>query len=116
MKFEGGIVFVTVPGVLLVTYTSIRQTTPAAIVAFSKVIVCSPVLVVRVADEPQFVDMDGLVELLIVTPGGRVSETEKFVRSVSWGARILRRKRELPPTSIVLGVKDLFADIPAPVA
>ena len=116
MKFEGGIVFVTVPGVLLVTYTSIRQTTPAAIVAFVKVIVFAPVTAVRVANGPQLVDMDGLVELLIVTPGGRLSVTEKFVRSVSWGARIFRRKRELSPALIVLGVKDLFADIPAPVA
>ena len=112
MKFEGGIVFVTVPGVLLVTYTSI----PAAIVAFVKVIVFAPVTAVRVANGPQLVDMDGLVELLIVTPGGRLSVTEKFVRSVSWGARIFRRKRELSPALIVLGVKDLFADIPAPVA
>ena len=74
---------VTVPGVLLVTYTSKRQRTPAAIVAFAKVMVFAPVTAVIVAPGPQFEDANGLIELLIVTPGGRVSVTEKFVRSVS---------------------------------
>jgi hypothetical protein len=74
---------VTVPGVLLVTYTSMRQTTPATMVALAKVMVFAPVTAVRVAAGPQFGDTNGLVELLIVTPGGRVSVTEKFVRSVS---------------------------------
>ena len=49
-------------------------------------------------------------ELLTVTPAGRVSVSEKFVRPVSPGAVTSIRKRELPPAVIVGGLND-FAPV-----
>ena len=79
---------VTVPGVLLVTQTSIRQRVPAAMVAPVRVIKLAPVVAVstRGGVDPQLLT-DAGVELVMVTPAGRLSVTEKFVRVVSTGAK-----------------------------
>lgn len=50
----------------------------------------------------------GGVELLIMTPAGRLSVTEKFVKSVSLGAKISILNRELPPVEIVEGENDFI--------
>ena len=103
------------PAVSLVTQTSIRHWAPAAIVPLVRVITPVPVTAVRVAPVPQLVTF-GPCELLITTPAGRLSVSEKFVRAVSAGARIFILNLELPPTSIVEGLKDLSAVIPEPTA
>jgi hypothetical protein len=51
----------------------------------------------------------------MVTPAGRASVREKFVRFVSAGAVKSMRTREFCPGSIVLGLNDLEAATPAPV-
>ena len=48
----------------------------------------------------------GGVELLIATPAGRLSVTEKFVRFVSFGAKISILNRELPPNAMEEGEND----------
>src|SRR3990172_3592646 len=90
--------------------------TPASMLAFVNVMVSDPVTAISIADAPQVGDTNGLVELLIVTPVGSVSVKEKFVSAVSAGACTLIRKRELPPASMVLGLKVLFAEIPVPIS
>lgn len=68
---------------------------------------------VRGGVEPQpFVD--GAVELLMVTPLGRLSVTEKLVRFVSDGAVIKIRNREFPPAEIDEGEKDFDASKSVP--
>jgi len=49
----------------------------------------------------------GGVELLTVTPAGRSSMMEKFVRFVSDGAKMSILSLELPPDAIVVGLKVL---------
>lgn len=56
---------------------------------------------------PQSVS-DGGVELLTVTPAGKLSVIETFVRSVSLGAKISILSLELPPASMVEGENDLM--------
>ena len=92
----GAMTFVCTPSVLLVTYTLIWQVAPAEIVPFVSEIEVAPVTAVITAEDPQLFCVAG-EELLTVTPGGRLSTIEKFVRSVSSGAEILIRKREFPP-------------------
>jgi hypothetical protein len=60
--------------------------------------------------DPQPVS-DGGVELLTVTPAGRLSVIEKLVRFVSLGAKMSILNLELPPASIVDGEKDLMPDM-----
>ena len=64
-----------------------------------------------VAPQPVIV---GGVELLTVTPEGRLSVIEKFVRFVSLGATISIRSLELPPTGIVEGENDFLTDTSVP--
>lgn len=64
-----------------------------------------------VAPQPEVV---GSVELLIVTPAGRLSVTEKLVRSVSPGAVISILNLELPPSAIVEGENDFTANMSLP--
>lgn len=87
-------VLVTVPGVLLVTQTLIRQRAPARMVPPVREMEVSPVLAVStrggVAPQPFIaggVEIPAVFTLLIVTPAGRSSVMEKFVRLVSAGAK-----------------------------
>ena len=50
----------------------------------------------------------GGVELLIVTPAGRLSVIEKLVRFVSLGAKRSILNRELPPNAIEEGENDFI--------
>jgi hypothetical protein len=50
----------------------------------------------------------GEVELLTVTPAGRLSVIEKLVRFVSLGAKISILNRELPPTAMEEGENDFI--------
>lgn len=61
------------------------------------------------AEAPQPVTAGG-VELLTMTPEGRGSVTEKFVKSVLPGAKISILKREFPPTGILEGENDLMPE------
>ena len=56
----------------------------------------------------------GGVELLTVTPAGRLSVSEKFVRFVSLGAKMSILNRELPPMTTEEGEKDLIPATSAP--
>jgi hypothetical protein len=56
----------------------------------------------------------GEVELLTVTPAGRLSMTEKFVRFVSLGAKKWILNRELPPTVMEEGENDFIPDSSVP--
>ena len=58
--------------------------------------------------------VSGGVELLMVKPSGRLSMIEKFVRSVSPGAKISILNLELPPDAILEGENDLIPIISAP--
>ena len=51
---------------------------------------------------------EGGVELLTVTPAGRLSLIEKFVRSVSLGAKMSILNLEFSPARIVEGENDLI--------
>jgi len=108
VMFEGGIVFVCTPGVLLVTYTSILQRCPARIKPFVNEIEVAPVGAVKTrggaAPQPVIV---GAVELLTVTPVGRLSVIEKFVRFVLPGAKMSILNLELPPGAMEAGENDL---------
>jgi hypothetical protein len=112
--FSGGMLFVTVPGVVLVTQTCTRHNAPALMVAFDNVMTSVPVTAVRVAPGPQPADIVGPCELLMVTPSGRLSVKEKLVRVTSSGALKLKRNLEFSPASMVLGLNALFAVIPWP--
>lgn len=94
-------------GVLLVTYTSIRQRKPAGIKPPVSEMEVAPVTAVNTADAPQPVAVAG-VELLIVKPAGKGSVTEKFVKSVSVGAKISILNLEFSPAAIVEGVNVLI--------
>lgn len=109
----GGMVFVTAPDVLLVTQTSIRHICPALIVPPVQEIVVAPVGVLRVPLMQLALLVAG-VELLMVTPAGKLSVMEKLVRLVSAGAVMSIRSLEFCPGSIVLGLNDLEAVMPAP--
>ena len=102
--FAGVTVFVTVPGVLLVTQTSRVHVDPAGKFGSNRLIEVAPIGAVRVraAGQPVKVGPD---ELLTVTPRGRLSVIEKLVRAVSAGAMMERRSREFPPAGIVALVK-----------
>ena len=52
--------------------------------------------------------MAGAVELLTVRPAGRLSVIEKFVRSVSPGAKMSILSLEFPPVAIDEGENDLM--------
>lgn len=56
----------------------------------------------------------GGVELLAVTPTGRLSVTEKFVRSVSLGAKMSILNLELPPATMEAGENDFAANTSMP--
>lgn len=58
--------------------------------------------------------MAGGVELLTVTPAGRLSVTEKFVRSVSLGAKILILNLEFPSATMEEGENDFVPDTSVP--
>ena len=105
--FAGEIVLICKPNILLVTYTSIRQRWLARISPFVKETVVAPLGASTKAAAPQPV-MVGEVELLTVTPAGRLSVSEKLVRFVSLGAKISILNLELPPTSIVEGENDFI--------
>ena len=96
-------------GVLLVTYTSMRQRVPMAMVPPVREIVVPFVGAFNtgggVVPQPETA---GAVELLMITPAGRGSVTEKFVRVVSPGAKISILNRELLPAVIVAGVNDFM--------
>jgi len=63
---------------------------------------------------PQPAEATAGVELLIVSPAGRLSVIEKFVRSVSPGAVISILNLELPPAGMEAGANDLAAKISLP--
>ena len=92
-------------GILLVTYTSIRQRCPARIKPPVREMEVAPVGAFNVAAAPQPVTAGG-VELLTVMPAGRGSVTEKFVRFVLLGAKMSILNLALPPTGILLGEND----------
>ena len=54
------------------------------------------------------------VELLTVTPVGSGSVTEKFVRSVSLGAKMSILSLEFPPTGMLEGENDFIPETSAP--
>jgi hypothetical protein len=60
--------------------------------------------------DPQSVIAGG-VELLTVTPVGRLSVMETFVKLVLVGAKMSILNREFPPASIVEGENDLMPAI-----
>lgn len=91
----------------------IWQFVPAGIVAPDNVMEVAPVTAVSTDEAPQLARVAG-DELLTVTPGGRLSTMEKFVRFVSAGADILILNLEFPPGAMVPGENDLFAEMPAP--
>ena len=64
-----------------------------------------------VAPQP---DVVGGVELLIVTPAGRLSVIEKFVRFVSLGAKMSILNLELPPAGMEEDENDFVADTSVP--
>lgn len=115
VMFEGGIVFVYTPAVALVTKTSILHRCPARIKPLVSEMDVAPVGAVRTSGgvAPQPV-MDGGVELLTVTPVGRLSVIEKFVRFVSPGAKISILNLELPPAGMEEGENDFIADTSVP--
>ena len=82
-------------------------------VPLDNVTVVPPVVAVMTEEAPQLLCVAG-EELLIVTSAGRSSTMEKLVRSVSGGAVILIRKRELAPGRMVAGENDLFDETPPP--
>ncbi len=94
-------------GALLVTYTSMRQRPPMAIVPPVREIELVPGAAVKVA-APQPVNAGagagGL--LLMITPAGSGSVTEKLVRAVSPGAKISILSLELLPAVMEAGVND----------
>lgn len=73
----------------------------------------APVTAVSTDEPPQLLRVAG-DELLMVTSGGRLSTTAKFVRFVSAGADILILNLEFSPGAMVAGENDLFAETPAP--
>jgi hypothetical protein len=93
--------------VLLVTYTSILQRWLARISPFVKETVVAPLGASSTAAAPQPVTV-GEVELLTVTPAGRLSVSEKFVRFVSLGAKISILNRELPAMKMEEGENDFI--------
>jgi hypothetical protein len=107
--FAGAIVLVCRPTVLLVTYSSILQRCPAAIKPPVREMEFAPVGAVNTSGGvgPQPVIAGG-VELLTVTPAGRLSEIETFVRLVLLGAKMSILNLEFPPASIVEGENDLI--------
>jgi hypothetical protein len=109
VMFAGEIVLVCGPSMLPVTYTSILQRCPARIRPLVREMEVAPVGAVKAIGGvgPQPVS-DGGVELLTVTPAGKLSVTAKFVRSVSLGAKISILNLALPPASIVEGENDLM--------
>src|SRR5215207_4730808 len=105
----GEIVFVCRPRVVPVTYTSIRQRCPEATKPFVSEMDVAPVGAVNTMGgaAPHPVTAGG-VELLTVTPVGRLSVIEKFVRSVSLGAKMSILNLEFSPARIVEGENDLI--------
>lgn len=94
-------------GVLLVTYTSIRQRSPSSIKPFSRRMKFAPGVAVNTAEGPQ-PEMEDGGELLMIIPVGRLSSSLKFVRSVLLGAKISILSLELSPTEMVEGVNDFI--------
>ena len=78
-----------------------------------QLIVVAPVGVLKVPPMQLALFVAG-VELLMVTPAGRLSVMEKLVRLVSAGAVMSIRSLEFCPGSIVLGLNDLEAAMPVP--
>lgn len=116
----GGIVFIYVPVVLLVTQTSILQSSPALMVPPVQETVVPPVGALRVppmqlAFLVAGVETPAAFTLLIVTPAGRSSVIEKFVRFVSLGAKRSILNLELLPAWIVEEENDLVPTISVPV-
>ena len=74
----------------------------------------APVVWVNRAEVPQSEETTAGVELLIVTPVGRLSVIEKFVRSVSLGAVISILNLELPPAGIFEGENDFIPETSVP--
>lgn len=113
--FVGGIVLVYTPPVLLVTYTSIRQRCPANISPLVSETDVAPVGAVKTRGGavPQPVVV-GAVELLTITPAGRLSLIEKLDRFVSLGAVISILNLALPPIGMDEGENDLVATTSEP--
>ena len=88
---------------------SIRQRCPARIKPFVRETEFAPVGAVKTrgGTGPQPVIAGG-VELLTVTPVGRLSVTEKLVRFVSLGAKMSIRNLEFPPTVMDEGENDFI--------
>ena len=113
--FAGEIVLVYNPSALLVTYTSILQRCPAGIKPFVRETEVAPVGPLNTSGGvgPQPVIVGGR-ELLTMTPAGRLSVTEKFVRLVSLGAKISILNLELPPTTMEDGENDFIPSTSVP--
>lgn len=94
-------------GIVLVTVTSILQSCPELIVPPVQEMVVPPAGALSVPPI-QFALLVAFVGLLMITPAGRGSMTEKFVRFVSFGAVRSILNLELPPTGILVGKNDLI--------
>ena len=79
--------------------------------ALLKVIVSVPVAAAVRVPAPHPL-REAAVELLMVTFAGRISVTEKLVRSSSSGARKEILRRELEPAKMEAGENDLLAVTP----
>lgn len=93
-----------------------RQRCPARIKPPVREIEVAPVGAVKASGGvgPQPVIAGG-VELLTVTPAGRLSVTEKLVRSVSLGAKKSILNLELPPAGMVEGLNVFIPESSVPV-
>lgn len=111
----GGMVLVCKPNVVPVTYTSILQRCPARIKPPVREMEVAPVGAVNTSGGvgPQPVIAGG-VELLTVTPAGKLSVIEKFVRLVLLGAKKSILNREFSPTEMLEGKNDFVPERSVP--
>ena len=83
-------------------------------VPFVKVMLVAPVVAVNTAEGPQFAETVAGAELLMVTPVGRLSTSEKFVSVWSGGAVMVMVRRVFCPCSMIGGLKLFAAPTPVP--
>ena len=100
------------PPTALVTQTCTVHKAPALILPPETSIEFAPLTGGQGDNDPQFEIV--ALELLTVTPVGRVSVNEKLVSAVSSGALKVKIRSEFPPLFIVAGEKVFVAVIPAP--
>ena len=116
LMFDGGIIFVYVPGIELVTLTAIVQVRVAAIDPPVQVNWVPPAVAVSVPPT-QYVLFAAFGVAAITTPTGRASVIEKLLREVSPGAVNEMLNRDTPPRAMEAGEKLFDAEvIPSPLA